>query len=477
MFTVVQEQDLLCSKAGVTRFDGLKRGTYNFRLVCYYWAKVASRTPELWRFWGNTLNDWEMRCHHARSLVDLLLDEDKIGQELSVELAGNLKDCANQDMIRRICLRSDSPDLLDSILTCIKPDGEGVQEKRIESLIINTTSIPRQLSKLFTRLYLPLLQHFEIIGTPETQLWHNVTSSLTGTNLTTLSLQTRESSFPLTTPQLLPILNANPNLQDLILVGVLPHEIEGIRIQRPCLSHLRKINFCGKFRSVFQLLELLEPPAQLDYIKLVMEDSTPRDINQKLVPYMGKFFQSHDGFKEPLSVTTSTDHLVSITVETIRCLEGEGPVQPFAKFSLSGVDDLDLKPLAINLMKYVPQEHVELLKMDHTSEIPEDFFNAMPRLNYLWLVDVDLLDGFMQSNSNEQPPGWEPLPSLQSLCLQDVLVENDDWQPLITYLEHQCSGNQTLLLEVKSLSNMPQEVLSQVQDLVGNFEYNIVNRD
>ena len=55
-------------------FDELDDGSHNFLLVCHHWFEVASHTPELWCFWGNTLIDWARWCHCSETApLDLVL--------------------------------------------------------------------------------------------------------------------------------------------------------------------------------------------------------------------------------------------------------------------------------------------------------------------------------------------------------------------------------------------------------------------
>ena len=59
-------------------FGGLGERSHNFLLVCRHWFGVASCTPEVWSFWGSSLEDWKKQHLQYPSVpLDLVLNGEK----------------------------------------------------------------------------------------------------------------------------------------------------------------------------------------------------------------------------------------------------------------------------------------------------------------------------------------------------------------------------------------------------------------
>ena len=119
------------------RFAGLRKGSYNFLLVCHHWFEVASNTPELWSFWGNTLQDWKKRHHRSGATpLDLVLygDESDSGALFDESLRDAVKSHVMQNTIRQVHLLSSSDDALTPIISSLTPSDQGCQNDNIESI-------------------------------------------------------------------------------------------------------------------------------------------------------------------------------------------------------------------------------------------------------------------------------------------------------------------------------------------------------
>ncbi|KAF9653298.1 hypothetical protein BDM02DRAFT_1886066 [Thelephora ganbajun] len=197
-------------------FDGLKKGSYNFLLVFHHWFEIASRTPELWTFWGNNLEDWEKRHPRSRVCVplDLVLDEAiNMFGSFSESQRMALEDRAARDTIRRVHLQSDVDGLPASIISSLLSPSGGLRTNSLESLILyNDDQTPLGVSFL-AHSRLPKLRHLELTRCTISS-WDRLTSQTT--LLTTLRLLSNVSPTP-TMPQLLLILASNPHLQKLAL--------------------------------------------------------------------------------------------------------------------------------------------------------------------------------------------------------------------------------------------------------------------
>jgi len=475
-----------------SHFDGLQEGSYNFLLVCHHWFEVASRTPELWGFWGNTLEEWnKWYLHPVVAPLDLVLDGWASDSEfvLSGPLQDALKNRTTQDMIRKIHLRGRHLNLLTSIISSLTPDGERARERRTESIILQFMGMATvtELSDFFTRSRFPKLRYLHIGGVFRISSWDHLPSQTT--RLTTLSLQLIPPSLAPTTSQLISTLASNPNLRELALqFHALPGDVDGFSSPLP-LRHLETISLAGEFHHVFGLLHRLELPATLDSMSLRARDSTVEDISQTLGPYMREHFRRDKRFQGRLGISFSfSPGFADISVGAVgdRLDETLWPEwnSPFVNFTTNLTGPPAPHPvigkLHVDLMAFTPQERVVCFGVRSRLKAPEELeelFVAMPNIETLWFYGMTLSRGFLQPNPDGPHANTKLFPSLRSLHL-DSIPSNGDWDHLTAYLAHQTSDDQFISLRVSGRSPyLSPGVVSEIKGLVEKFTYDPSEED
>ena len=480
-------------------FAGFEKGSYTFLLVCRHWFDVASRTPEVWTFWGNTLEEWNKWCCRNRAApVDLVLMRSPAHPGIfRVSLPNALRDRATQDKIRQIHLVNHDPRLLALIFSSLTPEGEGAQEKRIESIIFRAGGITAELLNFFARSRLPNLRSLQIDATfsspfyPQTNeqlqlpLWNYLPLSQP-TRLISLSLRADRRQLPITASQLTSILTSIPNLEELELSHTaLPGDIEESRKRIP-LRNLRKIRLEGTTRGVFWLLNRLELPTALDSHDLHIENFTVEDVTRTIGPYVRNYFRRDNRFQGRLEVIVSVSSYDNFHLDGGPhrlfglSVEPEETSQP-TRFSTALDDRSPINPeaesLFLDLIALIPPEHVVSLETEHSTysvTLPEDLLVAMP-IETLFLHDVKLSDGFLRPNSNGPYVNTGLFPSLQLLHIEGLTVGDADWEPLTEYLAHQITpDDEVISLSVSDCPLMPPAVEKEIRDLVGEFDYNPV---
>ena len=467
------------TEVGDPHFAGIPKGAYNFLLVCHHWFQVALRTPGLRSSWGNNLKDWK-RWHlrSGISSLDLILDGWRYGGGvLDKTLQDALRDRAARDVIRKVHLRGCGAELIAAIISSLIPEGNGVRPSSIESIVLSNLDV----SDLFTQHRFPKLRNLHLSGNFRILSWDCLKSTTTA--LTSLSLDLNDidpSSAVPTMSQILSLLASNPNLRFLTL-DALPIKDDGgggPRLQLP-LRHLEDISLSGTFHHVFPILHQLEFPERVDYGEITLLDCTPQGVLEVVGPYIRDYLRRDPRFGDRLGMFVScVPPCISFhaSVVGVGCrgpdrLPHHGP--PYGRFRviLSQSIPYDVwDRLCIDVLALLPQESIVSFETDLS--VTEEVAVAMHRIEALHLVDPVILDGFLLPDPNGPNAHKKLLPSLRWLYLENLDAAYDRCDSLVTYLVHQTSGDQVILLSMFGEGvHVCSESIKRIEGLVEEFTY------
>jgi len=169
----------------------------------------------------------------------------------------------------------------------------------------------------------------------------------------------------------------------------------------------------------------------------------------------------------------TTSQILSIRASTFS--DGKGPTQgvAFATFTAMYLETLPLQAedkLHVDFAAFTPREQVVHFGGNLRMEVLTEIVPTMPRFKELHLTRPVLSDGFLRPDPDGPLAGKKFLPSLRHLHLEDVVLDDDDWSPLLAYLVYQVSGDQVVSLTLSGeLVHICKDVVEDIKALVDEF--------
>ena len=452
--------------------------TYNFLLVCHHWFEVASNTPGLWAYWGDTLKHWA-RCYQRSRSTPIYLTlstRPRLDHENAIHFDGPLRDALRDrvasDSIRSICLQGGDVDLLRSVISSLTLDGEDIRDSSIESLKVEYTDL--DVSTYLARYRFPKLRVLRLTTSAEISPWDRL--KLQATSLTTLSLEfTEEVPNSPTTSQLLCILASYPNLQKLSLNDVMiPRDVGDRSMSQVSLRCLKKLRLIGDCSHIFRLLGLLELTDTLTSVRLDLWECGGEVASEFIAPFLrnrirDNRFQGRLGIQilcASCSISFAINPFGEFNIPNF--LPGHGyPSMLFsAEFRDRAARGVGGKRCA-DFIAPIPKESAVDFTVRLDAHATRDLLATMPNIENLCLSGLVGFDAFLQP---APLPGTKLLPSLRRLCLEYFSLKNNNWKPLIAFLTHQTSAGQTVSLRLHGgYPPLPPEAVTEIEGIVDEF--------